>query len=196
MALVFKTTVIESEDATSFKIKDASTGWGTDGDPLSSAIQKAVIGITGQHLSSPVYIDITDNWDDFLSSDGYEILAALINIDWNAFPDGYYEIKMYINTDGAEIIVNGDVVDANVDFSYLNSQGFMVWARNYWRKLPVNLDFDNFDYAENRSLFLLKGLIESSESLGAVGRSYDFLKVQQTVSEQLNLRGIQYEYAT
>lgn len=151
--------------------------------------------MTGQHLDAPVYIDITADWNDFLSADGYLVLATAVNSDWNAFPDGYYEIKLYINTDGAEIIVNGEVVDANVDFSYLNTQGFMVWARNYWRQLPVELDFDNLDYDENRSLYMLRALIESCESLGAVGRSYDFAKVQVTISEQFNLRGIQYEYA-
>lgn len=195
MSLELKTTVTISEDAVSFRIKDASTGWGTDGDPASGAIQKAVLGITGQHLDAPVYIDITADWADFLSADGHTVLATAVDSSWNAFPDGYYEVKLYINTDGAEIIVNGEVVDAAVDFSYLNSQGFMVWARNYWRKLPTNLDFDNLDYKENRSLFMLRALIESCESLGAVGRSNDFIKVQITISEQLNVRGIQYEYA-
>lgn len=195
MALEFKSSVIISEDATSFRIKDASTGWGTDGDPASGAIQKAVIGITGQHLTIPIYIDITADWADYLSADGKTILASEVNLDWSAFPDGYYEIKLYINTDGAEIIVDGAVVDANVDFSYLNSQGFMVWARNYWRKLPVSLDFDNFDYLENRKLYMLRAMIESCESAGAVGRSYDFATLQNKIAREFNLRGITYEYA-
>jgi hypothetical protein len=196
MSLELKTTVIISQDAVSFRIKDASTGWGTGGDPASGAIQKAVLGITGQHLDAAVYIDITSSWADFLSADGKTILAAEVLATWLAFPDGYYEIKLYINTDGQEIIVNGAVVDGNVDFSYLNTQGFMVWARNLWRRLPTTLDLDNFDYLENRKIYMIRAFIESCESAGAVARSNDFINMQRTIASEFNLRGITYEYTS
>lgn len=194
MSLELKNSITLSEDAVSFRLRDTSIGWGTDGDPDTGDILAAVLGVTGQHLDAPVYIDIFADWADYISADGLVILASQVDGDWTAFPDGYYEFKLYINEDGDPIVVNGAIVDANVDFSYLNSQGFMKWARNYWRQLPVSLDFDNFDYAENRDLFMLKALIESAESAGAVGRSFDFATLQDTIAEQFNDRGIAYAY--
>lgn len=195
MSLVLRTRIELSANATSFKIYDTSTGWGTDGDPASGSIQEAILVIESDRYD-PVFYDLmlTTRWAEFLSSDGHEVPVASIYPTLTGFPDDYYSMRLIINSDGSPLIVNNAVVEANVDFSYDNNQGFLAYAREAQRKLPLPLDYDNLDWEENRAIYHIALITDGAEADANQGNVTRFKKKMQYVSEQLNLRGIVYSY--
>jgi hypothetical protein len=197
MSLVLKTRIELSANAVSFKIYDISTGWGTDGDPLSSAIQNAVLVIDSDRYDA-VFYDLYGAagaiWNEFLSSDGHEVLIAGVYPTLSGFPDDYYSCRLVINSDGSALYDANGVIEANVDFSYDNTQGFLAYAREAQRKLPLPLDWDNFDWNENRKIYKIALITDGAEADANQGNITRFKAKMNYVSEQLNLRGIEYIY--
>lgn len=199
MSLVLQNNIDLSANAVSFKIYDTSTGWGTDGDPASSAIAAAKLVITSP-LNDVVYYDIftSPKWNEYLSNDGHTVLVGAVYPTLTGFPDDYYSIRLIVNTDGAALTqtINGviSVIEANVDFSYDNTQGFMAYIREAARKLPLPLDYDNFDYEENRHIYKMYILLDGAEADANQGNITRFQNKMEYVSKQLNLRGIEYVY--
>jgi len=196
MSLVFKNRIELSANANSFRIYDTSTGWGTDGDPASAAIQKAVLVIDSDRYD-PIYYDmktIAERWTEFLSSDGHEVLISSVFPELAGFPDDYYSCRLVINSSGDPLTDINGVIEANVDFSYDNDQGFLAYAREASRKLPLPLDYNNFDWEENREIYQIRLITDGAEADANQGNVNRFKSKMQYVSEQLNLRGIEYSY--
>lgn len=197
MSLVLKSKIDLEANAASFKIYDISTGWGTDGDPASSAILAAELVITSD-LNGVVYYDLYGtlgaNWAEFLSSDGHSVLVGAVYPLLEGFPDDYYSINLIINTDGLALHDANGIIDANVDFYYDNTQGFMAYIREAARQLPLPLDYDKFDYKENRHIYQMYIIMDGAEADANQGNKTRFQAKMEYVSEQLNLRGIEYAY--
>jgi len=195
MSLVLKTDIELSANAESFKVKDASTGWGTDSDPLSDAILAAILVINSDRYDAVFYdLMLESRWAEFLSSDGHLVPIASVYPLLGGFPDDYYSIRLIINTDDADLVIDGIVQEDNVDFSYDNNQGFLAYCREAQRKLPLPLDYNNFDWETNRKIHELYLLTEGAESDANQGNVTRFKAKMNYVSEQLNLRGIEYSY--
>jgi hypothetical protein len=198
MSLVLKSRIEESANAVSFIIRDSSTGWGTDGDPASSAIANAVLVINSERYDAvnyDIYGDAGANWDEFLSSDGHTVPIADVYPTLAGFPDDYYSMRLIVNTDGADLVDgNGDVIEANVDFSYDNTQGFLAYIREAARRLPLPLDYNNFDFEENQEIYQLYILLDGAEEDANLGNVTRFQAKMDYISEQVNLRGIEYVY--
>ena len=195
MALELKTTIEESANASSFRIYDATTNWDVDGNIASGDVLNAYLVVISE-LYGTAYYDMYGTagaiWTEFLSSNGHEVLIESIFPLLTGFPDDYYTFRLIINTDGSALINNGAVMEDNIDYENINTQGFMAYIREAARKLPLPLQYKDFNFEENRKIYQINILMEGAEADGAVGNATRFKAKMAYVSEQLNLKGISY----
>lgn len=179
MAFELKTSIEESATADSFIIYDTSTDWASI---VGGAVASAELTITSQ-LSGVVVLDMTEGtrWADFLSDDGCEINIAEVFSTLTGFPDDYYSFELVITT-----------TSPATEYNYDNTQGFLAYMREACRRLPLPLDYQQFDYEENRKIYQLNILMEGAEADGNIGNITRFQAKVAYISEQLNLRGIEY----
>src|SRR6056297_3523356 len=177
MALELKTTIEESANASSFRIYDATTNWDVDGNIASGDVLNAYLVVISE-LYGTAYYDMYGTagaiWTEFLSSNGHEVLIESIFPLLTGFPDDYYTFRLIINTDGSALINNGAVMEDNIDYENINTQGFMAYIREVARKLPLPLQYKDFNFEENRKIYQINILMEGAEADGAVGNATRF----------------------
>ena len=182
MALELKSTVIESAKAESFRIYDATTNWGGT-NPAKTDVTAASLIIEKDNDGNPVTIELFNSgkWAELIGENGLEVLISDFDIDLSGFPDAYYSILLVVTA-------------LAVEYEYDNTQGFLAYMREACRKLPLALDYEVFDYEENRIYYQMNLLMEGAEADANVGLIDRFNRKTDYISEQLNLRGIVYAY--
>lgn len=190
MALVIE--IMEKEDASAFKLYDL-TAWaggfvhtnvtavsleveydGTTYTYTSAAGLLTDLALSASHLNLcgtalNSYFEVTP--DKLVSGAG-----ATLHDDY--FPDGYYEITLYVTYTG-----EGDLED-------YSRQGFLAELYLMASKLPLEIDMDDFDYEENRLQFLCIAMLRSATWAAELGRKTEFETLVEKTNDFLDARSI------
>jgi len=153
MATILETYIEEAADATAFKIYDKTTGWGDD--IVAANVTAATLTITyeGADYTYELIIGANkDKWNEFLSDDGHEVVAAdITDFPGVIFTDGKYYILLEIS-DGA------------TDLEYENKQAFLAQNRCRARRLPLKIGYPDLDYELNKLIFALIAWLYAAET--------------------------------
>jgi hypothetical protein len=190
--------ILENVDATGFRIYDLTTWAGGfahtnvtamsleveyDGntytyDPVGASMMVDIgqdipfINLFGNALSS--YFEITPD----------RLMDGTTALNTTYFPDGYYEITLYVTYTG-----EGDIDD-------YSHQGFMAESYMMASKLPLTIDMNDFDYEENRLQFLCIALLNSAVWAAELGRPTEFAEITEKINDFLDARSINEIWST
>lgn len=184
----------ELSDGSAFKIYDR-----TDWSPAFDYTNVTNVLVTVTYNSTDYTLELVDTGEskDLIGMDSnftnlfgssctanYEVACSSL-LDGSSSPlaeerfeDGFYQIKLEVTYTG-----EGDMEDTS-------DQGFMAHAECRATLAPLKLDFDNFDYHYNRSLFLLIAELDSAKFAASLGRSTQFTTILNKITDFLDANNI------
>lgn len=171
-----KTRIQEAQDAMSFKIWDESTWNGESGITTAADVYIFFINDDEETIEYDVYPLIvganTDKFDEYLDSDGHEILLTDLTIGGSAAPerfeDGYYIIR---------VVYNDGTYGAGSEPYYDNNQAFLAKSRCMKRKMPAKLltwPITDDVRRKNWDIYLVGLYLESAEDAVDLGKKVEF----------------------
>jgi hypothetical protein len=183
-----KVYIVESDDATTFKIYDQTAWTAYDHDDITAALLSVTYnGVTYTHNilthmgGGPTLGDGTSVNLMGASANSYYTVSPsefVVPLNTTYFPDGYYSIKLDVTS-----TLEGALTDTS-------TQGFLSDTYLMASLLPLQIDIDNFNYEENRLQFLCIALMQSCKWAGELGRQTQFTTFTTKVNSFLNARDI------
>jgi hypothetical protein len=189
--------VMENTDASGFKLYDLTAWAGLFNFALVTAVSLEVEydGVTYTYTTGPglltdlamdaTYVDLCGPaLNSYFTVTPDKLLNGAVPLNTTYFPDGYYEITLYVTYTG-----EGDLED-------YSHQGFL--AENYMMasKLPLQIDVDDFDYEENRLQFLCIAMLRAATWAAELGRQSEFEELTDKVDDFLDARSINEIWST
>lgn len=102
------------------------------------------------------------------------------------FPDGFYQVIILVTGTDDEVAIPAD------EQSYINSQGFLAYARQAARQLPILTYPGRLDYKKNEDAYSINMYLDSAEFAGEVNRPAQFAEIMDWVNKMFNLYNISY----
>lgn len=168
-SLELETTVLEADDALSFKIWDNSTGWNDEEETTDVAVLTVIHSVYGT-----IELDIIGaDYAAYLSDDGLEVTLEDLGLDdEDFFVDGYYQIKLTLSNDSSV-----------TEEEYTNHQAFLSHNRSKARKVASKLTYPDMDYTANYEAFLLIALMAGAEEQVSTGDITRFSETMEMINE-------------
>ncbi len=182
----------EASDASLFKLYDR-TEWDVpyvSGDLTAAKVTVTYDGTDYElDLLSPV--DLIGGGSTFINifgtscSSSIEITPSSLketaggtSLAEERFVDGYYEITLEVTYTG-----EGDLSD-------VSKQGFIAHSECRATLAPLEINLDNYNYAYNRTLFLVLAQLPSAKYAASLGRIEQFNTIMDRIVSFLDARSI------